>query len=260
VSAPRIPSFGATAAAMARLRLVRLRRGRALWFGAGATALVVLAGLAARWGGDADGVLALHTVLRTGFRRVLVLLLPFLFCATAISEEIEGGTLVYLFTRPAPRGAMLFGKWMAGVLASTGILFAGVLVTWIGCLVGTGELAHEAGTLGRAVAAMALGSACYGAMFLLFGTMLVEAPYLLSLLYVGLVEVGLGFVPGVLRLASMSHHLANLLGQNAQDVLWLTTPTLSALSSGFIVGAVTVVFLSLALAMVGGTEYRTART
>jgi len=57
----------------------------------------------------------------------------------------------------------------------------------------------------------------------------------------------------------MSHHLGNLLGQSSADVLWLTTPTLSALSSGTIVGAVTLAFLGLALAMVGGTEYRAAR-
>ncbi len=245
------PGFAATALAMGRFRMVRLRRGRALWFGAGLTALVVLAGLAARWGGDADPVSTFQAVTRVGFRRVLVLLVPFLFCATALSEEVEGRTLVYLFTRPAPRGAMLLGKWAAGVLASAAILSLGVVVLWAGCGAGS------PGLLGRAIAAMTLGSACYGAIYLLFGTILVEAPYLLSLLYVGLVEFGLGAVPGVLRLASTSHHLGNILGQRANDILWLTTPTISGLSSAAIVLVVTGLFLFLAVLVGAGTEYRT---
>jgi hypothetical protein len=247
----RAPGFATTALAMARLRTLRLRRGRALWLGTGVTLLVVVAGLAARWGGDADAVSTFHAVTRFGFRKVLVLLVPFLFCATALSEEVEGRTLVYLFTRPAPRGAMLLGKWAAGVLASAAILGAGVVVLWAGCGAGA------PGMLGRALAATVLGSACYGAVYLLFGAILVEAPYLLSLLYVGLVELGLGAVPGPVRLVSANHHLGNVLGARANDVLWLTTPTLSALSSAAIVLALTGLFLFLAVLVGAGTEYRT---
>jgi len=193
-------------------------------------------------------------------RRVLVFLAPFLFCATALSEEIEARTATYLFSRPASRAAILCGKWLAGTGLAVLVVCGSVLVLWLVCW-SSGEEAVSAATAARAIGSFGLATACYGAMFLCFGVMLVDAPYLLAVLWVGLVELAISFLPGVIKLASMSTHLGNLLEkeeeQAAMPFIAAWNPNVPAWASACVLAVVGAAFLLAATSMAGGSEVRT---
>src|SRR6185503_7237718 len=97
-------------------------------------------------------------------------------------------------------------------------------------------------------------------MFLCFGVVLVDAPYLLCVLWVGLVELLLSYLPGVVRLVSMSTHLANVVGQTAAEpsvpMLGAWSPEIPAWSSACVLAAVGGAFLLAATSLAGGSELR----
>mgnify|MGYP000446855230 CR=1 FL=1 len=65
------------------------------------------------------------------FLRFLDLLLAFLCSAQAIAEEVEARTVGYLLVRPAPRGAIVLGKLLAGygiVLSVLTLCFAALAI------------------------------------------------------------------------------------------------------------------------------------
>ncbi|MBI2892584.1 MAG: ABC transporter permease [Deltaproteobacteria bacterium] len=256
----RLPSFGEASRAALSLTLLRMRRGRAVWFAAAVGGLVVLMTLAIRLGGGVAPRVLWDAVVAWPLRYVVGVLVPFLFCATALSEEVEARTITYLFSRPAPRSALLVGKYAAGTAIGGLVVCASVLCVFLVAFsAGGGDDPVPWGELGRALGGFALSTACYGAMFLFFGVLLVDAPYLLCLLYVGLVEIPLSLLPSVVRVVSMSFHLTNVLGKAPHEqnpVLATWNPDVPVVASACVLGVMALLFLAGALSMASGSEYR----
>lgn len=256
-----MPGFGSTAITAAQLTLVRLRRGRSVWLAVAIAVLLLGSALAIRLASRVAPAELWDAMIDYPMRRVLVFLAPFLFCATALSEEIEARTATYLFSRPASRAAILFGKWLAGAGLAALVVCGSVLVLWLVCW-SSGEGAVPAATAARAFGGFALASACYGAMFLCFGVLLVDAPYLLSVLWVGIVELAISFLPGVIKLVSMSTHLGNLLEKKQEAASPVASffaswnPDVPAWASACVLALVGAAFLLAATSM-GGSEVRT---
>ncbi len=255
-----LPGFAHTVRAAARLTVLRMRRGRSVWLSIGIGGLLLGAALAIRLSADVEPGVLWAAMIDYPLRRVLVFLVPFLFCATALSEEIEARTATYLFSRPAPRSAVLLGKWVAGAGLAVAVVCGSVLVLYVICW-SSGEGAVATSALTRALGGFALATACYGAMFLCFGVMLVDAPYLLCVLWVGIVELAVSFLPGVIRLASMSTHLGNVLGQTEdapQQIPFFAgwNPEISGWSSAGVIAVVGAAFLVAATSLASGSEVR----
>ena len=53
------------------------------------------------------------------FLQALVILVPLLFATSLIREEVDEGTLVYLFTRPLPKPVVLLAKYLAACRRSS---------------------------------------------------------------------------------------------------------------------------------------------
>jgi ABC-2 type transport system permease protein len=254
----RVPSFGETVKASLSLALLRIRRGRALWFAAAIGLLVIVLTLAIRVSGHVAPRPLWEAVTAYPLRYVMVVLVPFLFCATALSEEVEARTITYLFVRPAPKSAVLLGKYLAGTAIAVALVSGTVAIVFVSAWIGAGAAIPWA-ELGRAAGGFALTSACYGAMFLFFGVIWVDAPYLLSLMYFGIVEIPLSLLPNIVHVASMSYHLTNLLGRTTHEtnpVLATWNPVISMTVSAAVLGGVGLVFLLGATSMVTGAEYR----
>lgn len=255
-----MPGFWHTVRAAARLTVLRLRRGRSVWLSVAIGGLLLVAALAIRLSSDVEPQVLWNAMIDYPLRRVLVFLVPFLFCATALSEEIEARTATYLFSRPAPRSAILLGKWVAGAGIATAIVCGSVLVLYAVCW-SSGDGAVATSALTHALVGFALATACYGAMFLCFGVMLVDAPYLLCVLWVGIVELAVSFLPGVIRLASMSTHLGNILEHEEAAPTQIPffagwNPEVSGWSSAGVIAVVGAVFLLAATSLASGSEVR----
>jgi ABC-type transport system involved in multi-copper enzyme maturation permease subunit len=256
VSKAFVPSFGAAVAAHARLGFVRTVRGRKLRLGGIATALVVIAAVAARYRvDDAEPAEVVRTAVRLGFFWMLAFLLPFLFASGAVAEEVENRTLTFLATRPSGRIALTMGKLLVSWTFSAGLLVVGVLLLHVGAYATEpSDMIDELGTTMRYAGALALLAACYCAICLFWGALVVEASGLISTLHLASLEFVFGFLPGVARFLSMNYFCQQLAGlpRGGFGTDWV--PDLSLGVCGAIVACVTLVFIAASALVVETSE------
>lgn len=251
-----VPSFGSSVMAHARLGFVRTVRGRKLRLGLIATVLVVVAAVASRYlADDAEPANVVKTAVQLGFFWMLAFLLPFLFASGAIAEEVENRTLTFLATRPSGRLALTLGKLLVAWTFSAGLLVAGVLVLHVGAYATTpSDMIDEIGDTMRAAGALALLAACYCAICLFWGALVVEASGLVSTLHLASLEFVFGFLPGVARFVSMNYFCQQLAGLDRAGFGSDWVPDLSLGVCGAIVGGVTILFIVLSATVVETSE------
>lgn len=148
-----------------------------------------------------------------------IFVIPFVavFWGSAIlTDEIEGKTLVFLWTRPVGRSRLFVMKYLAIVLW----LFAlGLCVTLLTYLViyipwplnaGMGELfGADAQMILWDARALALGGATYGALAFFFATLFKKA-LTFALIYVYTFDGIATFMPGFLQRLSIRYHILTL--------------------------------------------------
>lgn len=251
-----VPGFGQSVVAHARLGFVRTVRGRKLRLGVVATALVVIAAVASRYLADeAEPDEVVKTAVQLGFFWMLAFLLPFLFASGAIAEEVENRTLTFLATRPAGRLALTIGKLIVAWTFSAGLLVAGVLLLHVGAYATEpSDMIDEIGQSMRYAGALALLAACYCAICLFWGALVVEASGLISTLHLASLEFVFGFLPGVARFVSMNYFCQQLAGlpQGGFGTEWV--PELSLGVCGAVVVGVTLAFVGLSALVVETSE------
>ena len=74
-------------------------------------------------GEELGGILAWALVLQ-----VVVPILALVGGSAVLTEEIESRTITFVFTRPIPRAALLYGRWLATLVLVCGLL--GALMWW----------------------------------------------------------------------------------------------------------------------------------
>lgn len=212
--APAAPGFGRSTMSMIRLSWLRTLRGRKLRV-AGVAALVVLLfpAVVALFQEDADTVAIVTGGIDWGFFRLLVFLLPLLFCSGTVGEEVEARTLHFLAMRPMPRASIALGKYIVGTLSSLAILWAGlILLHLVGYAVTPTEMIEQIPATLRAGGAASFLLVTYCAIALFWGTMVPEAGGLLTVIWLGFVEWFMGLLPGWMRFVSMTHWARELGG------------------------------------------------
>lgn len=205
-------SMPAAILTIARITLVRLRRGRALWVGGLIAALPVLFAIAIRLSGG--GRNPRETLF--GLMQLVLAVMPGLFVASAVGEDIEDRTIAYLWARPVPRGAVLLGKWLA--LAPLVTLL--VLVSWsLTEVLGPRGAPSPASLLGLGLGAL-VACAVGGGL----GTIVPRHGMALSIVYLLFFDLILGAMPVSLANLSVSHH-ARLIGyeetSELHGIVWL---------------------------------------
>lgn len=136
-------------------------------------------------------------------------LLTLAYASAAIGAEREGGTLVWLRTRPMPRGALYLACFLGTM---PWCLALGLGSLW--------ALAEVAGTLGRQAFAVywpaaLLGTIALAALFHLFGAVL-RRPVVAGLIYVFFYETLVASLPGSLKKFSITFYTRSLMHAEAQ--------------------------------------------
>lgn len=153
-----------------------------------------------------------------------------IFVGTAvIGDEVDGGTLPYLLTRPISRKSIVISKLLSGAVV-TGILFIiSVALTFI-------ILKQENGFSGLikdldiylgTIAIMFLGLVVYLPLFCLMGGIL-KRPVLLGLFFTFGWESTVSFLPGNIKYFSVSHYL-HILAKRLYDNQFTTSDPRRAL-------------------------------
>ncbi len=241
----------------ARLSWTRLKRGRIAWAAAAMFALplayVVGLVIAGHWGrGVFDEVNELYF-------RFLVPFVPTLLLSAAVAEEVENKTFTFVFARPAPRGALVLGKWLAATLPAMAVVAPSLLVSWaVSNARFPDDFANEWPHLLRVEAAALIGLGFYGALAVTIGSIFSRHPLIAVLGYLLVIEEALGSAPIVLDLMAGSWHLRNLaqLPLPATQFMMVGVP---AWLSALLLLALTPILLVLCIWGVTGAEYRTDR-
>jgi ABC-type transport system involved in multi-copper enzyme maturation permease subunit len=191
---------------------------------------------------------------------------PFIgvFWGSAVfSDEVEGKTLVFLWTRPTGRTPVLLIKWLLVVLAFV-LLLVPSLALMFGILFydnGFGRIVSDGPMLLYDLGALTLGGLTYSAFGLLLAT-LFKRPLAAALFYVLIWDNAMHFLPGYLKLFSIRHYVAVLSSRPSEGAPkgWLeflaksdTTETQAAVT----LVAVALVLLAMSAIVLTRREYRT---
>jgi ABC-2 type transport system permease protein len=133
-----------------------------------------------------------------------------LFYGTALmADEVEDKTITYLFTRPIPRGAVMFGKYLAYLACTmTVVLPSVVVVFFLTVPTGTG-IAEGFPLLVKDLLLLGLGLIVYGALFAYLGAR-IRRPLLFGLIFLfGWEQAVLAF-PGYLKRFTIAYYIQPL--------------------------------------------------
>jgi ABC-2 type transport system permease protein len=142
--------------------------------------------------------------------RFIVPVLGVFYGTSLIADEVEDGTITYLFVRPVPRSSVLLGKYLS-YLACTILLVlpSVVLVYFLAVPIGGAGIGAEFPSLLADLGMLAAGLASYGAVFALVGASL-KRPLVIGLVFIFGWEPGALLFPGYLKRATVAYYLQAL--------------------------------------------------
>ncbi len=181
---------------LARLTLVRALRGRAVWVTAAIAAFPALYAMITRGRGSEVADLFV-------FEQFLLAIIPPMFIAASLGEEIEDRTTTYLWSRPLSRGAVLAGK----LVALVPVAIALTVGSWIAAmLIGDASLTLRS-ALGIAASATAISVISAGLALLV-----PKHGMALTICYLLFFDLPIGALPVSLRALTVSFHTRVLCG------------------------------------------------
>jgi ABC-2 type transport system permease protein len=218
---------------------------------------ILLAGSLAAARVPSFDILLFQALMVPLFLQVVLIFVTIVNASTLIREEIEDNTLPYLLTRPVSKPAVVAFKYV-GYLAAVLVLLVPPLVLAYAiteAYEGVG-LSTDADVLSGFLAATALGSAAYGALFL-FVSVVVRKPLAVGLLIGFVWESIAGQVPGNVPKFSLIYYLRSVLKGTIEvgPLTQFATDVSAPLAAAVLVG-VTVVFLVAAMAVLQASEFR----
>jgi len=142
------------------------------------------------------------------FLRFIVPVLGVFYGTALMADEVEDKTITYLFTRPIPRGAVLFGKFLAYLACTLLVVLPSVMIVYF-VLVPFSALPGTFGSLLVDLGLLALGLAVYGGVFAFVGAFF-KRPLIIGLLFAfGWEQVVLA-LPGYLKQFTIAFYLQAL--------------------------------------------------
>jgi len=152
------------------------------------------------------------------YLKALVYLVSLFYGVPAVHDEIEGHTLVYLFTRPLSKMAIFVGRLLAVQTVAGLLLAASLAVCFLLMIVGnTAAIDLEfIEVYTNYFLVVLLAVFCYTAVFALMGTAF-KKPLVWGVLYIFAWETSVSVIPARLQMWTLEWHLRNLI-LHQQDV------------------------------------------
>ncbi len=138
--------------------------------------------------------------------------LPLLLAVAAIRDDREDKTLIYLWTRPVSRWALVFGKVMAAALVGCGLMLASAAAAGGVLLLGCGQGAEHAGiVMGRGLLAVGLAGLVYTPLFAMVAAIF-RKPMVPAIILAFGWEVVVANLPGGFPRVTLMYYLKSFLG------------------------------------------------
>ena len=144
------------------------------------------------------------------YLRFVVPVLGVFYGTALIADEVEDKTITYLFTRPIPRRAVLFGKYAAYLACTTLLVLPSVVIVYFLIVpLDGGQVGREFPALLSDLAMLVAGLAAYGAVFACVGAA-VKHPLVAGLVFTFGWEPAVLIFPGYLKRMSVGYYLQAL--------------------------------------------------
>lgn len=148
--------------------------------------------------------------------QVIVPILALVAGSAVVTEEIENRTITYLFTRPIPRPALLFGRLLATLVLVWLLLGSSATALSLAAAQRAGGLPD--GLAMRVIAANLVGGTVYTILFATIGVFL-RHPMIVGLGYTFAFEMAIANVPGGSQSLTIQYHLRSIL-VDATETCW----------------------------------------
>ena len=226
------------------LTLRQFRAGKAVWVTAGFAALPILLAVLYRSGTSTESPNGFLAAIYQNLLGPTILPLGTLILATtALGNEIEDRTLVYLTLKPLARVRILIAKYLAAIAVGGSLFVLGAWATWLVAAVGRSD-APGWGSLLALVAAVVAGVIGYGALFLLI-SLIAPRALLIGIIYTLFWETTLArFIPA-LRYASVRYYAESLYARLLSDPALPTGDTARTITSVIVLAVLIVLALGL---------------
>lgn len=195
------------------------------------------------------------------YLRFIIPVLGVFYGTSLIADEVEDKTITYLFTRPIARGAVVVGKYLAYLAATSLVVLPSVMILYFLVVpTGGGSLAAAFPALVKDLALLGIGLAVYGSLFAWVGAQF-KYPLVTGLVFAFGWEQGIMVIPGYLKRFTIAYYIQGLVPHampqdSALSILQLVVrDSLSVAMSLFWLGFIFVLFLALAARTVSRREY-----
>lgn len=197
MSAREVPSTASTLSTMIRITWRRLFRGRAVWVCLGIALLPALLAAVVPRSHDTFELVTLAEFL-------VMTVLPPVFVASSIGEEIEDRTTTYLWSRPIARWTMIVGKLVALAPIAMFLVAAG---WYLAAQASTTQTASSDSLIAFAAGALGISIMSAG-----FGTLVPKQGMALAIIYLVILDSAIGAIPASLQKISITHQVLLLSG------------------------------------------------
>ena len=195
------------------------------------------------------------------YLRFIVPVLGVFYGTSLIADEVEDKTVTYLFTRPISRASIVFGKYLAYLVATVLVVLPSVMLLYFLVVpTGGGSLAGSYLALLKDLALLGIGLAAYGALFAWVGARF-KHPLVTGLVFAFGWEQGIMLIPGYFKRLTIAYYLQGLVPHAMpQDsalsfIQSVVTSSLSVPVSLFWLAVIWAGFLFLAARVVSRREY-----
>lgn len=195
------------------------------------------------------------------YLRFIIPVLGVFYGTSLIADEVEDKTITYLFTRPIARGAVVVGKYLAYLAATSLVVLPSVMILYFLVVpTGGGSLAAAFPALVKDLALLGIGLAVYGSLFAWVGAQF-KYPLVTGLVFAFGWEQGIMVIPGYLKRFTIAYYIQGLVPHampqdSALSILQLVVrDSLTVPMSLFWLGFIFVLFLALAARAVSRREY-----
>lgn len=195
------------------------------------------------------------------YLRFIIPVLGVFYGTSLIADEVEDKTITYLFTRPIARGAVVVGKYLAYLAATSLVVLPSVMILYFLVVpTGGGSLAAAFPALVKDLALLGIGLAVYGSLFAWVGAQF-KYPLVTGLVFAFGWEQGIMVIPGYLKRFTIAYYIQGLVPHampqdSALSILQLVVrDSLTVPMSLFWLGFIFVLFLALAARTVSRREY-----
>jgi ABC-2 type transport system permease protein len=142
--------------------------------------------------------------------RFIIPVLGVFYGTSLVADEVDDKTITYLFTRPIPRRAVLFGKFVAYLVCTILLVLPSVmLVFFLVVPTGGSSIAESFPSLISDFGMLVVGLAAYGAVFAFVGTRM-KRPLIIGLVFTFGWEPGVLLFPGYLKRLTVAYYLQAL--------------------------------------------------